>query len=172
VGLCKKGQGIVLGTRDGMAIRFDEADVRPMGRGAGGVRGIKLSEGDTVVDMVICDGQETLLTVCERGYGKRTSVEEYRMQGRGGQGLIDIRTSERNGKVVNLLAVTGEDEVMMITKAGQIVRTKASDISVIGRATQGVRCISLNEGDELVSVARVPNEERETTRPPAKGGPA
>lgn len=161
VSLCRAGQSIVLGTRDGMAIRFDESDVRPMGRGAGGVRGIKLKDDDSVVDMVICDGAETLLTICEKGYGKRTSVEEYRVQGRGGQGLIDIRTSERNGKVINLLAVTGEDEIMLITKLGQIVRTKAGDISVIGRATQGVRCISLNEGDELVSAARIPSEEPE-----------
>src|SRR6185436_14685930 len=97
-----------------------------------------------------------LLTVCENGYGKRTSVSEYRRQGRGGQGLIDIRTTERNGKVVNLLGVTDQDEVMMITAAGQIVRTPASGISVIGRNTQGVRCITLNEGDRLVSCAVVP----------------
>ncbi len=171
VSLCRAGQSIALGTRDGMAIRFDEADVRPMGRGAGGVRGIKLKEGDSVVDMVVCSGAETLLTICENGYGKRTSVDEYRIQGRGGQGLIDIRTSERNGKVVNLLAVTDDDEVMLITKLGQIVRTKAGTISVIGRATQGVRCIGLNEGDELVSVARIPSEEPED-EPAAAGGKA
>ncbi len=159
VNLCRAGQTIVLGTRDGMAIRFAEDDARPMGRGATGVWGIRPQDGDEVVDMVVCNGDETLLTICENGYGKRTNVEEYKVQGRGGQGVIDIRASERNGKVVNLLAVRAEDEVMMITKDGQIVRTKAGEISVIGRATQGVRCIALNEGDKLVSVARIPSEE-------------
>jgi DNA gyrase subunit A len=159
VNLCRAGQTIVLGTRDGMAIRFAEDDARPMGRGATGVWGIRPQDGDEVVDMVVCSGDETLLTICENGYGKRTNVEEYKVQGRGGQGVIDIRASERNGKVVNLLAVRAEDEVMMITKDGQIVRTKAGEISVIGRATQGVRCIALNEGDKLVSVARIPSEE-------------
>lgn len=159
VSLCAPGQTIVLGTKGGMAIRFNEDDARAMGRGATGVWGIRPQEGDEVVDMVVCSGDETLLTVCENGYGKRTKVEEYRVQGRGGQGLIDIRTSERNGKVVNLLAVRDVDEVMLITKDGQIVRTKVIDISVIGRATQGVRCIALNEGDRLVSVARIPSEE-------------
>jgi DNA gyrase subunit A len=159
VSLCAPGQTIVLGTKGGMAIRFNEDDARAMGRGATGVWGIRPQEGDEVVDMVVCSGDETLLTVCENGYGKRTNVEEYRVQGRGGQGLIDIRTSERNGKVVNLLAVRDVDEVMLITKDGQIVRTKVIDISVIGRATQGVRCIALNGGDRLVSVARIPSEE-------------
>ncbi len=163
VSLCAPGQTIVLGTKDGMAIRFSEEDARAMGRGATGVWGIRPQEGDEVVDMVVSTGDETLLTVCENGYGKRTKVDEYRVQGRGGQGLIDIRTSERNGKVVNLLAVRDVDEVMLITKDGQIVRTKVADISVIGRATQGVRCIALNDGDRLVSVARIPSEEPEAT---------
>ncbi|MCY2955728.1 MAG: DNA gyrase subunit A [Planctomycetota bacterium] len=159
VNLCRAGQTIVLGTRNGMAIRFAEDDARPMGRGATGVWGIRPQEGDAVVDMVVCSGDETLLTVCENGYGKRTKVEEYKVQGRGGQGVIDIRTSERNGKVVNLLAVREEDELMMITKDGQIVRTKVSGISVIGRATQGVRCIAIKGEDKLVSVARILSEE-------------
>jgi DNA gyrase subunit A len=163
VGLARAGETIVLGTRLGMAIRFDESQVRAMGRSARGVRGIKLKEGDIVVDMVITGEGKTLLTVCENGYGKRTEVGEYRLQGRGGQGLIDIRTTERNGPVVNLLAVTEDDEVMLITKDGQIVRTAAKGISVIGRNTQGVRCIALNEGDKVVAVARVPTEEPQTT---------
>ena len=161
VSLCDPGQTIVLGTKDGLAIRFNEDDARAMGRGATGVWGIRPQDGDEVVDMVVCSGDETLLTVCEKGYGKRTKVEEYRIQGRGGQGLINIRTSDRNGKVVNILAVRDIDEVMLITLDGQIVRTKVADISVIGRATQGVRCIALNEGDNLVSVARIPSEEPE-----------
>ena len=163
VNLVRAGQSIVLGTRDGMSIRFEESDARAMGRSAVGVWGIRLEEGDAVCDMVVTDGSGTLLTICENGYGKRTVVEEYRLQSRGGKGIIDIRTSDRNGKVVNLLAVKDDDEVMMITKDGQIVRTKCSEISVIGRNTQGVRCIALNEGDKLVSVARIPSEEPEAT---------
>ncbi len=163
VNLVRAGQSIVLGTRDGMSIRFEESDARAMGRSAVGVWGIRLEEGDAVCDMVVTDGSGSLLTVCENGYGKRTPVEDYRAQSRGGKGIIDIKTSDRNGKVVNLLAVKDDDEVMMITKDGQIVRTKASEISVIGRNTQGVRCIALNEGDKLVSVARIPNEEPEAT---------
>ncbi|MBZ0151772.1 MAG: DNA gyrase subunit A [Planctomycetes bacterium] len=166
VNLCRPGQTIVLGTRDGISIRFEEADARAMGRSAVGVWGIRLEPGDAVCDMLVTDGTGTLLTVCENGYGKRTPVEEYRLQSRGGKGIIDIKTSDRNGKVVNVLAVGDDDEVMMITKDGQIVRTKVSEISVIGRNTQGVRCISLNEGDRLVSVARIPQEEPEQPEQP------
>ncbi|MCB9870585.1 MAG: DNA gyrase subunit A [Planctomycetes bacterium] len=161
VSLASPGQSIILGTREGMSIRFDETDVRPMGRSARGVRGIKLSDEDEVVDMVITDDDHTLLTVCENGYGKRTSLSEYRLQGRGGKGIIDIRTSKRNGKVVNLLAVTDADEVMLVTRQGQIVRTPAKGISVIGRGTQGVRCITLNDADALVACAKVPADEEE-----------
>ena len=159
VGLCRAGQSVILGTRSGMAIRFDEEAVRAMGRSARGVRGIKLKDDDEVVSMVIADEDQTLLTICENGYGKRTNMAEYRTQGRGGFGMIDIRTTARNGKVVNLLAVTDEDEVMLVTKNGQIVRTAAKEISVIGRATQGVRCIKLGADDKVVAVARVPQEE-------------
>lgn len=161
VNLCRAGQTIVLGTRDGMSIRFEEADARSMGRSAVGVWGIRLEDGDAVCDMVVTDGTGTLLTVCENGYGKRTPVEEYRLQSRGGKGIIDIKTSDRNGKVVNLLAVGDDDEVMLITKDGQIVRTMVGGISVVGRNTQGVRCIALNDGDKLVGVARIPREEPE-----------
>ena len=159
VNLCRAGQSIVLGTADGMSIRFEEADARAMGRSAVGVWGIRLEDGDEVRDMVVTDGTGSLLTVCENGYGKRTPVEEYRSQSRGGKGIIDIKTSDRNGKVVNLLAVADDDEVMLITKDGQIVRTKVDQISVVGRNTQGVRCIALNDGDKLVSVAVIPREE-------------
>jgi DNA gyrase subunit A len=161
VGIARPGQSIVIGTSEGMAIRFPEDDVRPMGRSAHGVRGIKLRETDIVVGMVICDATHSLLTVCENGYGKRTELEEYRVQGRGGQGLINIKTSDRNGRVVNLLAVTDDDEIMIVTKGGQIVRTSAAGISSIGRATQGVRCINLDKDDVVVSVARVPKEDEE-----------
>jgi DNA gyrase subunit A len=161
VSIAAPEQTIVLGTKSGMAIRFAESDARAMGRSARGVRGIKLREGDEVVDMVIANVDQTLLTVCEKGYGKRTAVAEYRIQGRGGFGMIDIRTTDRNGKVVNLVAVTDDDEVMMVTRNGQIVRTAAKGISVIGRATQGVRCISLRGEDQLVACAKVPTEEPE-----------
>ena len=130
-----------------------------MGRTAVGVRGIKLDAGDAVCDMVVTDGSGTLMTICENGYGKRTSVEEYRSQTRGGKGIIDIRATERNGKVVNLVWVSDEDELMLITKDGQIVRTSAKGVSVIGRATQGVRCIGLNGDDKVVGLAKIPNEE-------------
>ncbi len=161
VGLARSGQSIVLGTKTGQAIRFDESAVRAMGRSARGVRGIKLRDGDEVVDMVIADDGQALLTVCENGYGKRTSVQEFRTQGRGGMGMIDIRTTQRNGQVVNLLAVIDGDEVMMVTRLGLIVRMPVSGISLIGRATQGVRCVSLNDGDSLVACAKVPSEEPE-----------
>ncbi len=173
VSLCAAGQHIVLGTRGGRAIRFAEDGARAMGRGAAGVRGIRPQTDDEVVSMVVINAEdeaETLLTVCQRGYGKRTKIDEYRVQGRGGQGLIDIRTSERNGSVVNMLAVRDGDEVMMITRDGQIVRTEVGGISVIGRATQGVRCISLREGDELVSVARIPSAEQEEAAADAPEG--
>lgn len=130
-----------------------------MGRSATGVRGIKLRDGDAVVDMVITDDTRSLLTICANGYGKRTAVSEYRLQGRGGMGTIDIRTTERNGKVVNLLAVSETDDIMVVTKDGQIVRTPAGGISTIGRATQGVRCIALNEGDQVVSAAKIASED-------------
>ncbi|MCB9884346.1 MAG: DNA gyrase subunit A [Planctomycetes bacterium] len=171
VNLVRAGQHIVLGTQSGMSIRFAEDDVRAMGRSAVGVWGIRIAADDAVCGMVVIDGTGTLLTVCENGYGKRTAVEEYRVQSRGGKGIIDIRTTERNGPVVNLLAVKDDDEVMMITKDGQIVRTAVAQISVIGRNTQGVRCIGLNDGDKLVSVAMIPNEEPEP-EPDAAAGPA
>ena len=163
VNLCRAGQTIVLATRDGMSIRFEEADARARGRSAVGVWGIRLEDGDAVCDMVVTDGTGSLLTVCENGYGKRTLVEEYRLQSRGGKGIIDIKTSDRNGKVVNVLAVADDDEVMMITKDGQIVRTKVGEVSIVGRNTQGVRCIALNGDDKLVGVARIPREEPEST---------
>lgn len=159
VSLCAPDETIMLGTRGGMAIRFQEGDARTMGRSARGVRGIKLKDGDEVVDMVVTSGDGTIMTICEQGYGKRTAVDQYRLQGRGGQGLIDIKTSDRNGQVISLLWVADEDDVMFITKDGQIMRTSAGGVSVIGRATQGVRCIGLNDGDSLVAVAKVPNEE-------------
>ncbi|MBI4569038.1 MAG: DNA gyrase subunit A [Planctomycetes bacterium] len=148
---------VVLGTAQGMAIRFNEKDVRPMGRPAQGVRGIRLIEGDKVVGMARANRSGTLLTVCEHGHGKRTTYDEYRMIRRGGQGVINIRTTERNGKVVSVLNVNEGDHLMMITREGVVNRVEVTEESIrpIGRATQGVRFIRLREGDALVSVARV-----------------
>ena len=146
---------IVLGTRNGQAIRFKETDVRPMGRTAAGVKGINLRQDDSVVGMVIMDPMATLLTACENGHGKRTSFEVYRLQSRGGYGVINIRTSERNGDVVAMMSIREADELMMITSGGMIVRTGADGLRTIGRATQGVRIISLKPGQKLVAVAKV-----------------
>ncbi|MHC4365403.1 MAG: DNA gyrase subunit A [Planctomycetota bacterium] len=149
---------IILGTRDGMAIRFDEKQVRSMGRVARGVKGIKLRAKDAVVDMVIPEKKASLLTVCEKGYGKRTGLDDYRQQSRGGIGLINIKTTARNGKVVALKAVHGRDELMMITANGMIIRTGLDQVRTIGRATQGVRLIKLKAGDKLVAVEKIVTE--------------
>ncbi|MBN1788310.1 MAG: DNA gyrase subunit A, partial [Sedimentisphaerales bacterium] len=149
---------IILGTKDGMAIRFDESQARPMGRAARGVRGIKLRKGDAVVDMIIAEESATLLTVCENGFGKRTILEDYRAQGRGGIGLINIKTSDRNGNVVALKAVKDEDDIMIMTANGIIIRTGLEEIREIGRNTQGVRLIKLESGDKVVAVERVVKE--------------
>jgi DNA gyrase subunit A len=152
---------IVLGTRDGMAIRFKETDVRSMGRDATGVRGISLRKGDLVIGTALVDTSATLLTVCENGHGKRTEFSEYRTQSRGGIGLINIRTSDRNGKVVGMMTVRDGDELMLVTQAGQMMRIGVDSKSIrpIGRATQGVRIIRLNDDDKLVAMARVAAEQ-------------
>jgi DNA gyrase subunit A len=168
VALTRGEDQIVLATRNGQAIRFEETDVRPMGRTAAGVHGLKLRGDDEVVGMAVVDPMATLLTVCENGYGKRTSFEEYRIQGRGGLGIINIRTSQRNGKVVAMKSVGDADELMLITQNGKIVRMGLSEVRVIGRATQGVRVIGLRPGDRLVSVARVVTEDSPPPTPDAE----
>ena len=150
---------LILTTRDGMSIRFPEEDVRAMGRTARGVKAIRLREDDEIVDMAVADPQGTLLTVCENGYGKRTEMEEYRTQSRGGIGIINIKASERNGRVVAAKTVRDEDELMMITANGIVIRLDLKDIRAIGRNTQGVRLIRVDEGDKLVAVARVVPED-------------
>ena len=146
---------VFLGTRNGMAIRFEESDVRAMGRSAYGVRGITLREDDEVVAMEVVKAGGTLLTVAQNGYGKRTVLEEYRLQSRGGVGIINIQTSDRNGKVVGMAYVSEDDEVMLISQQGMILRMKAGDVRVIGRATQGVRLIEMEEGDQVVAIAKL-----------------
>ncbi len=158
VALTRGKDHIVLGTRDGMAIRFGEEQVRSMGRVSRGVRGIKLRSKDNVVGMVIAEKGASLLTVCERGYGKRTSLKDYRPQHRGGIGLINIKTTARNGKVVTLKAIQERDELMMITANGMIIRTGLEQIRSIGRNTQGVRLINLKAGDKLVAAEKISTE--------------
>ncbi len=173
VGVTNGKDQIVLATRSGMAVRFEETEVRDMGRQAGGVKGVELEKGDEVVEMVIVpqgldhgDNQVTLLTACEHGYGKRTRVEEYRLTHRGGKGVINIRTTDRNGPVVSVKPVTDNDELMMITRNGQVVRIGVTgELREMGRATQGVRLIRLDEGDILVNVARVAPEDKDDDTP-------
>jgi len=169
VGVTNGKDQIVLATREGMAVRFEETEVRDMGRQAGGVKGVELEKGDEVVEMVIIpqgldhgDNQATLLTACEHGYGKRTRIEEYRLTHRGGKGVINIKTTDRNGQVVSVKAINDNDELMMITRGGQVVRIGVTgELREMGRATQGVRLIRLEEKDILVSVARVVPEDEE-----------
>ncbi len=149
------GGEIFIGTRGGMAIRFPERDVRPMGRTAYGVRGITLRDDDYVVAMEAVAPGGTLMSVTERGYGKRTEIDEYRVQSRGGVGVINIGTSDRNGEVVGIAYVQDDDEMLIITQQGMIIRLPANDVRAIGRATQGVRLIELEGDDRVVSVARL-----------------
>ena len=162
---------VLLGTKQGMAIRFKESDVRPMGRPAGGVKGIELASeqpaddlsggADAVVSMILVPSSEEgapacmVLTACANGYGKRTAVGEYRLQRRGGSGVINIKTTERNGNVVALRPVCDDDELMLITEKGILMRTGISDIRETGRNAQGVKLIRVDEGDRLVAMAKI-----------------
>jgi len=200
VAVTEGGDEIVLATAAGMAIRFGEGDVRPMGRNTSGVKGISLSKGDHVVGMVVADPEATLLTTCLNGYGKRTpfgtstgaegeappdddsappapapapaeepeaeegesSSRRYRTQRRGGKGLRDIKATDRNGPVIGVVRVSDDDEVLMITARGKIQRIAVKDLSIIGRNTQGVRIMSMDEADTLAAIVRVPVEEKVT----------
>jgi len=152
---------IFIGTRSGMSIRFPEGDVRPMGRTAYGVRGISLRDDDEVVGMDVLAPGGAILSVTEQGYGKRTELEEYRVQSRGGIGIINIQTSERNGKVIGVVQVSNDDELMLITQQGKILRMAANTIRAIGRATQGVRLIDIEGDDRAVSIARLDEQDEE-----------
>ncbi|MGB2863258.1 MAG: DNA gyrase subunit A [Sedimentisphaerales bacterium] len=158
VALTTGSDHIILGTRDGMTIRFDESQVRSMGRASRGVKGINLRTGDALVGMVIVEEKAALFTVCENGYGKRTGLDNYRSQSRGGVGLKNIKTSSRNGKVVALQSVHSKDDLMMITANGIIIRTGLDQIRSIGRNTQGVRLINLKAGDKLVAAEKIVSE--------------
>ena len=176
VNVCKANDDIILSTATGMAIRFRESDARPMGRNTSGVKGINLSKDDHLIGMVVVDPESTLLTATEHGYGKRTnfgpsqdeesadevsSSNRYRTQKRGGKGVRDIKTTDRNGLVVGILPVNDEDEILLMTSRGKLQRIACSDIKTIGRNTQGVRIMSLDKSDSLAAVVRIPRDEEE-----------
>jgi DNA gyrase subunit A len=150
---------IILASKNGKAIRFPEDQVRAMGRSATGVRGMDLQDGDELVGMEILSPGATVLTVTENGFGKRTPLDDYRVQNRGGMGIITIRTSDRNGKVIGIAQVVDDDQVMLITNAGQVLRCKVKSISTMGRATQGVRVMDLAAGEKLVAMARLAEDD-------------
>jgi DNA gyrase subunit A len=155
---------IFLSTLQGKSVRFKEEEVRSTGRATMGVKGMSLAEGDHVVSMEIINPRSTdatILTVCENGYGKRTRVDEYPIQHRGGSGVITIKTTERNGQVVKVYQVTDDDNLMIITDTGRIIRLRIADISVIGRNTQGVRLINVDPGEKAGGVCRLMEQEDE-----------
>lgn len=155
VELTDGSRDLMLFSTSGKAIRFKEQSVRPMGRAARGVRGIQLASGHKVISLIIPEQGGTVLTTTEKGYGKRTPVEDYPVHGRGGQGVISIQTTARNGQVVSAVPVFDDDEVMLISDRGTLVRTPAADISIMGRNTQGVKLVSLSEGGKLAGVERI-----------------
>ena len=159
VSLTDGDQDILLSTVDGQSIRFKEEQVRPMGRDTMGVIGIRLEEGDAVVSMEVLHPGASILTVADKGMGKRTGIDEYRTQGRGGQGVITMKTTERTGRVVGVQQVVDEDQLMLITDGGKIIRLRIGDIRVIGRNTQGVRLIDLDNGERVVSLARLAEDD-------------
>ena len=155
VALTDGDQDILLSTMDGQSIRFKEEQVRATGRDTMGVIGIRLEEDDAVVSMEVLHPGASILTVADKGMGKRTGIDEYRAQGRGGRGLITMKTTERTGRVVGVQQVVDEDQLMLITDGGKIIRLRIGDIRVIGRNTQGVRLIDLDNGERVVSLARL-----------------
>jgi DNA gyrase subunit A len=154
-------QELILSTAEGQSIRFKEEQVRPTGRGTFGVVGMKLDPGDKVVSMEILSLGADILTAAEGGFGKRTAMDEYRLQSRGGKGIITMKTTEKTGRVVGVQLVTEDDQLMLITNTGKIIRLRIKDIRVIGRNTQGVRLIELEEGERVVSVARLAEKEED-----------
>jgi DNA gyrase subunit A len=161
---------VMLFSDAGKAVRFEEDDVRPMGRQAHGVRGMRIAEGQRVISMLVADSEtQTVLTATENGFGKRTAIAEYTRHGRGTQGMIAIQTSERNGKVVSAVLVGDEDEIMLISTGGVLIRTRVSQIREMGRSTQGVRLIDLDEGTKLAGVERVAEKEEDEGSGQANG---
>ena len=150
---------IVLATQHGLSIRFHEADVREMGRDTTGVKGIELGKDDEVIGMVVVKREATLLVVTSKGMGKCTGIDEYRVQKRGGKGIITVHRTDKTGDVVALMEVLSDDELMLITKLGIIIRMPVKGIRVSGRNTQGVRLVNLDEGDLVMDVARVVSDD-------------
>jgi len=163
-------QEIILSTRNGQSIRFKEEEVRSMGRAAGGVKGITLDADDEVVSIEILTPSAGVMTVAENGYGKRTDTDEYRVQSRGGKGIITMKTTERTGKVIGVRQVTDEDNLMLVTSTGKIIRLRVADIRVIGRNTQGVRLIDVEPGERVVSLARLAESEEDAVERNGNGG--
>jgi DNA gyrase subunit A len=159
VQICDSNSDIILATGDGMSIRFHQGDVREMGRATTGVKGIELEKGDAVIGMVVVRRDATLLVVSEKGFGKRSELADYRVQKRGGKGIITLKKTDKTGSIVALKEVIPEDELMMITRHGVIIRLPVDGIRVIGRNTQGVKVMNLDAGDTVVDVARVVNAE-------------
>jgi DNA gyrase subunit A len=158
-------QEIILSTREGQSIRFKEDQVRPTGRGTYGVVAMRLDEGDAVVSMEMLSPGADILTVSENGYGKRTEMDEYRLQSRGGKGIITMKATDKTGRVVGGQQVTEDDQLMLVTNKGKIIRLRIKDIRVIGRNTQGVRLIDLEEGERVVSLARLAEKEEDEEEP-------
>ncbi len=152
---------VVLGTRYGFAVRFNEKDVRDMGRTATGVRGVRLTKGDVVVGLIVIKRNDNILVVTENGYGKRSDINDYRITRRGGKGVITVKTTEKVGKMIAMMEVVDGDELVIISSHGMVIRQSVKDIRVMGRNTQGVRVIRLNEGDQIADIAKVVPEEEE-----------
>ena len=152
---------VFLGSHGGKAIRFHESDVRPSGRVATGVRGMRLAKGDRIVGVEVLSHGQTLFAVTENGYGKRTSIDEYPVQKRGGKGVISIKTTERNGKVIGILLVSDDDDLMLMTNIGKVIRMQINTISVISRNTQGVKLMGLDADERVVGAARLAEKEEE-----------
>jgi DNA gyrase subunit A len=163
---------VILSTREGQAIRFKEEEARPMGRDTYGVWGMRLDEGDEVVALDQVEAGATLLAVSENGYGKRTEMDEYRLTRRGGKGIITMKTTPKTGRVIGVRMVTDDDQIMLVTSGGKVIRLRVNEIRVIGRNTQGVRLIDLEEGEKVASIARLAEREDEAERDEAPASPA
>src|SRR5439155_11915328 len=157
--LVSVNETVFIGTHDGMCIRFAHEEVREMGRQAYGVIGIRLDEGDYVVSMIASSNEnDMILSVTEGGFGKRTSVEEYRTQGRGGKGVINVKTTAKNGKVVAIMRVQEDADILVMTANGKLIRVRSQDIRAVGRATQGVRLINLDDDDKVTAATLIEPE--------------
>jgi len=158
----KEGEEVLLVTAKGQAIRFKSGDVRSMGRASYGVTGIRMAKGDKVVSLEVLPINDkdkfSILTITRGGYGKRTEIEDYRLTGRGGKGVINMNVTEKTGEIVTSQSVIGNDNIIITTKKGIVIRTPVKNIRIMGRATQGVRVIKLKDGDRVSDLARVPVE--------------